>query len=193
MSIGSIEMGNKRVLYFRSKAIEKLKEQRKATRAVMQRYEGASDLSVDEKTTYDHLTVSMVILNALSDQLVKSDVLPRTWDGMTFGSDFDTRLTPLLRKNDEGELWVEYFDFARPRDLMDLLAGHHAHALREEAPSCRQRPRTAQKPARESRKPASEGVSTGHEKAASFEQTLMDLVRTRMPKRTQNRYMPEHS
>jgi len=85
VSSGSLDMENKRNFDARSQSLEKLKAQRKATRAVMQRYEGASDLSDDEKTTYDHLTVSMVILNALSDQLVKSDVLPRTWDGMTLG------------------------------------------------------------------------------------------------------------
>ena len=120
MAIGIVEMSNRRSSLLKAKAVKKLKEQRKTTRCVMQRFEGASDLTDDEKTTYEHLTLSMVILNALSDQLMSRDFLPRNWDIFTLGSDFDKHLTPLLRENADGELWVEYFDFDRPKDLMIL-------------------------------------------------------------------------
>ncbi len=55
--ISILEVSNRRAELLSARAIKKLKEQRKETRAVMQRFEGASDLSADEKTTYANLTL----------------------------------------------------------------------------------------------------------------------------------------
>jgi hypothetical protein len=167
-----VDVGDRRTSLRIAEAVKELKEQRKATRAVMQRYEGASDLSEDEKTTYAHLTQSMVVLNALSDQILKHEFLPRTWDRFTFGSEFDRHLTPLLRTNDEGELWVEYFVFDRPRDMLVFLAGKSADAVPEQAATMRKRPAATAGSARPKHAPASGDMD------------LMDLIRARMPNRS---------
>jgi hypothetical protein len=179
MAIGIVEASNKRAFLLTSRAIKQLKEKRKETRAVMQRYEGASDLSEDEKTTYEHLTLSMVILNALSDQLVNHNYLPRSWDVFALGSHFDKQLTPLLVSNQSGELWVDYFPCDRPKDLMILIAGESARAMREHAPSMRPRPMATQRTERPRTEPEPQ------------ETNLMDLIRMRMPSRSHVRYDPK--
>jgi hypothetical protein len=179
MTIGIVEASNRRALLLTTRAIKQLKEKRKETRAVMQRYEGASDLSEDEKTTYEHLTLSMVILNALSDQLVNHNYLPRSWDVFALGSHFDKHLTPLLVSNDKGELWVDYFDCDRPKDLLVLVAGESARAMREHAPSTRPRLMATQRTERPKPEPEPQETS------------LMDLIRMRMPSRSHVRYDPK--
>ena len=181
MTIGIIELNNRRAALLTERAIKTLKEQRKQTRAVMQRFEGASDLSQDEETTYAHLTLSMVILNALSDQLMKAHFLPKSWDVFTLGSDFDKHLTPLLRKNAKGELWVEYFDFPSPKDALLLLAGSAARSIPEQAPVMPQRP------------PRSGRTARPKAEAPSGEASVMDLIRMRMPSMSQARYTPKRS
>ena len=167
-----VEMMNRAASLRCAAALTKLKEQRKSTRAVMQRYEAATDLSEDEKTTYVHLTQSMVILNALSDQLLKHEFLPRSWDQFTFGSEFDRNLMPLLRANEQGELWVEYFVFDRPRDLLVFLAGESANTVPEQAATLRKRPAATARSTRPRRAPMSP------------DSDLMDLIRARMPHRS---------
>ena len=179
MTIGIIELNNRRAKLLCAHAVKKLKETRRETRAVMQRYEGANDLTEDEKTTYAHLTLSMVILNALSDQLKKNSFLPRTWDVFTLGSDFDKHLTPLLRKNADGELWVEYFDLERPKDALMLLAGDSAKTIPEEAPVIRKRPPMPSEPTR-----ARKGED-------GPESSVMDMIRARMPNMYMARYTPK--
>jgi len=178
MTIGMIEVSNRRAALLSARAVKKLKEQRKETRAVMQRFEGVSDLPDDERTTYEHLTLSMVILNALSDQLLKCHFLPRSWDDFTLGSDFDKSLTPLLRKNDNGELWVEFFDCDRPKSALLVVAGHLANPIAEGAPALRRRPAATEKPVR------------NMEESVAEDSSLMDMIRMRMPDRYQTRYQP---
>ena len=179
--ISILEVSNRRAELLCARAIKKLKEQRKETRAVMQRFEGASDLSADEKTTYAHLTLSMVILNALRDQLMKHHYLPRRWDAFTLGSDFDQRLMPLLYKNADGELWVEYFNCERPKEALLLIAGDVAKPIPEEAAVMRRRPPS---PGRPARAPRTEPV-------VAEETSIMDLVRNRMPSAITPRYKPK--
>jgi hypothetical protein len=181
MTISILEVSNRRAELLSARAIKKLKEQRKETRAVMQRFEGASDLSEDEKTTYAHLTLSMVILNALRDQLMKHHYLPRHWDAFTLGSDFDRRLMPLLHKNADGELWVEYFNCERPKEALLLIAGDAAKPIPEEAAMMRRRPPS---PGRPARAPRTEPV-------AQETTSIMDLVRNRMPSMSTPRYTPK--
>ncbi|WP_162561720.1 hypothetical protein [Yoonia vestfoldensis] len=119
--------------------IAKLKVLRRATRAVMQRYEGELNLSEDESAIYGHLTLSMVLLNTVSDHLAKSDTLHTTWDSFALGSDFDLRLIPLLQQNGQDELWVEYFECRQPKDFLVLIAGAAAQQLGEVAPVIRPR------------------------------------------------------
>ncbi|WP_322892071.1 MULTISPECIES: hypothetical protein [unclassified Yoonia] len=119
--------------------VAKLKVLRRATRAVMQRYEGEQNLSGDESAIYDHLTLSMVVLNTVSDHLAKSDTLHKTWDRFALGSDFDLRLIPLLQQNGQDELWVEYFECRQPKDFLVLIAGETAEQPVEVAPVIRPR------------------------------------------------------
>jgi hypothetical protein len=171
-----VEVTNRRASLRCAGAVKELKDQRKSTRAVMQRYEAATDLSDDEKTIYVHLTQSMVILNALSDHLVKHDFLPRRWEHFTFGSEFDRNLTPLLRTNQEGELWVEYFVFDRPRDLLVFVGGDSANDVPEQAAPVQKRATTA------ARKPRP------RPDRPTPDIDLMDLIRARMPNRTKAFY-----
>ncbi len=171
-----VEVTNRRAPLRCARAVKELKEQRKSTRAVMQRYEAATDLSDDEKTLYVHLTQSMVILNALSDHLVKHDFLPRTWEHFTFGSGFDRNLMPLLRTNQDGELWVEYFVFDRPRNLLEFLGGDCANDVPEQAATIRKRPAATARPARPCQAKTTPDTD------------LMDLIRARMPNRNKACY-----
>ena len=179
MPISILEISNRRAALLSARAIKKLKEQRKETRAVMQRFEGASDLSDEEKTTYAHLTLSMVILNSLRDQLKVHHYLPRRWDAFTLGSEFDQHMMPLLRKNAEGELWVEYFDCETPKDALLLIAGNVARPIGEEAAVMRRRPPSPEQPARPRKQSTPESGN------------LMDLIRNRMPSGTAPRYRPD--
>ena len=178
MTIGMIEASNRRAAILSARANKKLKELRKETRAVMQRFEGVSDLSEDEKTTYNHLTLSMVILNALSDHLLKFNHLPRTWDEFTLGSDFDRNVTPLLCKNAEGELWVEYFECDRPKAALLLVAGDLAKPIPDGAPIIPRRPPVTKRTVRP-QQPAPAPVE---------EVSMMDLIRMRMPTVATTRY-----
>ena len=183
MAIGIVELGHRRAAVLAVRAAKKLKDLRKETRAAMQRYEGVSDLSEDDKTTYDDLTLSMVILNALSDQLLRLHVLPRKWDVLTLGSNFNQHLTPVLRKNDQGELWVEYFDFACPKDALILIAGEIAKAIPEDAPAMPQRHKLRRPPA------PSPAPAASDPKPA--ETSMMDLIRARMPQVSTVSYRPK--
>lgn len=178
MTIGLVEMSNRRALRLKTATLKKLKEQRKQTRAAMQRHEGLSTLCDVEKTTYEHLTLSMVILNALSDQLLKHDFLPRTWDAFTLGSNFDKRFVPLLKSNAQGELWVEYFECDQPKGLMVQVAGNVAGGLPEEAPKPGQRPVAPSKAPRE--RPRSPTSDT----------SVMEMIRMRMPQPCTAKYEP---
>ena len=179
MAISTVELSNRRALLLKSKALKKLRELRKETRSVMQRYEGSSSLDDDDQITYDDLTLSMVVLNALNDQLSKHDFLPKSWDAITLGSDFDCNTAPLLRSNEAGEAWVAYFEVNRPKDLMILIAGTVAKSIPEEKPTLRPRPTSGGTTARPKT-----------ETAASSDASLMDMIRMRMPQPCTARYQP---
>lgn len=123
MSIRPVSNGIQLDAHHKVDVVAKLKVLRRATRAVMQRYEGEQNLSGDESAIYGHLTLSMVLLNTVSDHLAKSDTLHRTWDRFALGSDFDLKLIPLLQQNAQDELWVEYFECRQPKDFLILIAG----------------------------------------------------------------------
>ncbi|SFS20278.1 hypothetical protein [Yoonia litorea] len=180
MVISIIEVSNRRVQLLKSKALNKLKEQRKTTRSVMQSFEGSNDLGTDTKSTYDHLNTSMVVLNGLRDHLTRYDCLPHSWDELTLGSEFAEDATPLLRTGEDGELWVEFYEFEKPKDLMIFLAGAAVAGLYEQAQKQPGRPAPAQpKPAQKPK--AASNVDGG----------LMDMIRNRMPNRENVRYSPQ--
>ncbi len=134
MSIKPVHSGIQLEADHKLDVVAKLKVLRRATRAVMQRYEGEQNLSSDESAIYDHLTLSMVVLNTVSDHLAKSDTLHKTWDRFALGSDFDLRLIPLLQQNAQDELWVEYFECRQPKDFLALIAGDAAEPPDDVAP-----------------------------------------------------------
>lgn len=150
-------------------AIKNLKQYRKETREVMQRFEGASDLSDDEIVTYKHLTLSLVLSNALSDFIRNSGVLPRGWDTVSLGTDFDPRKTPILKKNAEGELWVEYFNCDRPKEALVMIAGEAAKFIPEVGRVVPRRPPKKQ-----------ERSSPDQDSVAPVQSEIMDLIRKRM-------------
>ena len=177
MVISVLEVSNRREQLLKSKALKKLKELRKETRSAMQRYEGDPDVTEDERSTYDDLNLSLVVLNGLNDHLMRVDALPESWDKFTFGSEFDKDAAPLLRWNDEGDLWVEFFECEKPEDLMRHVAGNAVAVFKKKAPLAPQRPvqptPTQQAP-----------------QASASDGNLMDLIRTRMPNRSQAQYTP---
>jgi hypothetical protein len=150
--------------------IAKLKVLRRATRAVMQRYEGETNLSQDDAATYGHLTLSMVILNTVSDHLAKSDTLHKTWDRFALGSDFDLRLIPLLQQNAQDELWVEYFECPQPKDFLVLISGGAAEQPVEVAPVIRPR-----------RVRARHASSVTMPSQQATRKKIMEMIRNRMP------------
>lgn len=168
MSISTVTASSQREAHHKAKVIAKLREVRRATRAVMQRYEGEPNLTEDERGTYGQLTLSMVLLNAVRDHLAKSDLLPKTWNGFTLGSDFDLGMVPILQEKSRDELWVEYFECRRPKDLLILIAGADAESLGEASPVVRPRPVRARQKAR----PAAPEAE---------KKTIMELIRERMP------------
>ena len=183
MVVSIIEVSNRRAELLKSKALKKLKEQRKATRSAMQRYEGSTALDQDDQTTYDDLNISMVILNALSDHLLRTEFLPKSWDQFTLGSEFDRRFTPLLRSNAE-DLWVEYFDCNQPKDLLRIVVGNAAAVFDKKTATT---PPRAARPSQPAPQPAASGP-TGSGAAGSG---LMDMIRSRMPSHTQAQYSPK--
>ena len=198
MTIGIIEISNRRTAILCGRAIKKLKERRKETRAAMQRYEGETVLSDDEKITYNDLTLSMILLNALSDQLARYNQLPKTWDVFTLGSEFDKDAVPLLRGNDKGELWVAYFACDKPKAALMHIVGDAAKFVPEEGAVPRYRPaapeRAARPQAQPSYKAASQPQSAQTQKPASAsESNLRDLIRMRMPSMQQDVYRPKRT
>ncbi len=183
MVISIIEVSNRRAELLKSKALKKLKEQRKATRSAMQRYEGSGDLDRDDQTTYDDLNISMVVLNALSDHLLRSESLPKSWDQFTLGSEFDKRYAPLLRWNGADDLWVEYFDCEKPKDLMQIVVGNAVAVFDKKTSTIPNRPTRPSQPAPAPASAAPEPAGSG----------LMDMIRSRMPSHTQAQYTPKRS
>ncbi|MDP5362576.1 MAG: hypothetical protein NWP79_10595 [Paracoccaceae bacterium] len=180
MSISTVTASSQREAHLKSKVIGKLRDLRRATRAVMQRYEGAANLSEDESATYGQLTLSMVLLNSVSDHLANSDTLPKTWDSFTLGSDFDLGLIPLLQKRSRDELWVEYFECRRPKDFLVLVAGAAAEQLGEDGPVVRPRQVRARH-ASQATMPAQEATR----------KTIMEMIRDRMPTADTAIYKPK--
>jgi len=180
MSISTVTASSKREAHLKAKVIAKLRDLRRSTRGVMQRYEGASNLSEDESVTYKQLTLSMVVLNALSDHLSKSDTLPKTWNSFTLGSDFDLGLIPLLQKKSQDDLWVEYFECSRPKEFLVLVAGSAAEKLGEVGPVVRPRQVRARHASRAST-PAQEETR----------KTIMEMIRDRMPTSDTAVYKPK--
>ncbi len=180
MSISTVVASREREENLKSKALAKLRELRRSTRAVMQRYEGAPNLSEDETATYGQLTLSMVLLNAVSDHLANSDTLPKTWDSFTLGSDFDLGLLPLLQTKSHDELWVEYFACREPKDFLVLIAGSAAAELGEVSPVVRPRQVRARH--------ASHAPMPAQEETRK---TIMEMIRDRMPIADTAVYRPE--
>lgn len=180
MSISTVTASSQRDAHFKSKVVAKLRELRRSTRAVMQRYEGEPNLTDDETATYGQLTLSMVLLNAMSDHLRKSDTLPKTWDSFTLGSDFDLGLVPILHENSQGELWVEYFECHRPKEFLILIAGSAAEVLGEVGPVVRPRQVRARH-ASHTTTPAQEATR----------RSIMEMIRERMPTADNSVYTPK--
>lgn len=179
MSIGIIETGHRRATHYSGAVLKTLKDHRRLTRSVMQRYEGQNDLTGDETTTYEHLTLSMVILNALSEHIKRNQSMPKSWDVVTLGSDFDRGSLPLLQGNAPHDLWVAYFEFDKPRQMLEHLAGEHARKLPDDAVTLRPRPTLNRNGGATTRRPSPQ------------QETIMELIRTRMPKRDQTHYTPQ--
>lgn len=182
MSISTVSASSQYDAHIKSKVIAKLKQLRRGTRAVMQRYEGERNLSEDEAVTYEQLTLSMVVLNAISDHLAKSDTLPKAWDGLTLGSDFDLGLIPVLQKTPDDELWVEYFKCRRPKELLILIVGAEAEKLGEVGSVVRPRQVRARHGSRAAT-PAQEATR----------RTIMEIIRDRMPVADSAGYDPNRS
>lgn len=180
MSISTVTASGQREAHFKSQVIAKLRDHRRATRAVMQRYEGEPNLSQDELATYGQLTLSMVLLNAVSDHLANSDTLPKTWDSFTLGSDFDLGLLPLLQKKSQDELWVEYFECRQPKDFLVLIAGSAAEKLGEVDSVVRPRQVRARH--------ATHGSVPAQE---ATRKTIMEMIRERMPTADSTVYKPK--
>ena len=138
----------------------------------MQRFEGVSDLSSDEIVTYKHLTLSLVLSNALSEYLKNTGEMPRRWDMVGLGTDFDPCMTPILRKDPEGDLWVEYFNCDRPKDALALIAGEAAKSIPEVGAVI---PRRPPRPHRDSASP---------DNLKPRSSVIMELVRQRMKKQS---------
>ncbi len=191
MPISVIEVSNRRAQLLKAKATKKLKELRRETRSAMQRYEGETDLCEVEQETYDDLNMSMVILNAISDHVIRHDVLPKSWDEFTLGSKFEKEFTPLLRSNEEGDLWVDYFDFDRPEDLMRFVVGNAAAVFTKQTTPTPQRPTMKAQPAQQTQQARQPEPKAAEASGAG--ESLMDMIRARMPSSGQTHYSPKRT